>query len=319
MTGFAHTLPFDPAYGLGLDDLLAIVPPEPPEGFADFWCARRARAAAVDPAPVLGPGAAAEGGRLAVHDVAYRSTDGIVVHGWYVRPAQGRVCRGLVVGHGYAGRDGPDLDMAFPETAVIFPCLRGLSRSARPDIPADPNRHVLHGIASRETYVLGGCVDDLWLAVSALLVLEPQVAGRVGLSGLSFGGGIGAMALPWDGRIGRAELRLPTFGHQPLRLGLPMTGSGAAVTAHEARHGGTLATLCWYDAAVAARFVRVPVLFGCALFDPAVPPPGQFAVHNAVPGEKRLVTFAAGHFEYPGASADDRRRLDHSRDFFAGR
>ncbi len=317
--GFSHGFPFDPTGGLDLDGLLAITPPEPPDGFEAFWRARHARALAIDPAPLLGPPIAADEGRIVLHDLAYRSTDAVTIRGWYARPAEGPIRRGLVVGHGYGGRDGPDLDMVFPETAVIFPCLRGLSRSTRAEIPADPQGHVLHGIASRETYVLGGCVDDLWLAVSALSVLEPQVAGRIGWSGISFGGGIGALGVPWDDRIGRAELRLPTFGHHALRLRLPMIGSGAAVRAREAAVGGVMATLVWYDAATAARFLRVPVLYCCALFDPAVPPPGQFAVHNATPGDKTLVIFPGGHFDYDGAADDDRRRLALSTAFFTER
>jgi cephalosporin-C deacetylase len=45
-----------------------------------------------------------------------------------------------------------------------------------------------------------------------------------------------------------------------------------------------------------------------ALFDPAVPPAGQFAVYNAIPGCKKLFTLDAGHFDYP-AQADQERAL----------
>lgn len=317
MPAFAHDFPFDPSCGLSRDQLLAVVPPTPPAGFAAFWRARFAAARSIDPAPELGPPIAGADGAHVVADLSYRSTGGFTIGGWLLRPAAGPITRGLVVGHGYGGRDAPDPAMAFPETAVLFPCLRGLSRSARPEISPDPDWHVLHDIQDRDAYLLGGCVDDLWLAVSALLALEPQVAGRIGFSGLSLSGGIGALALPWDDRIARGELLLPTFGHHPLRLTLPMTGSGAAVDRWQARHGSVMATLAWYDAASAARFIRCPMLFGCALFDPAVPPPGQFAVHNAVPGEKQLVTFDAGHFDYPARAAQERHRLDLARDFFS--
>ncbi|NLH82793.1 MAG: hypothetical protein GX458_18400 [Phyllobacteriaceae bacterium] len=311
---FAHGYPFDPTCGLDLEGLLAVAPPEPPEGFADFWHARRARAVAVDPAPTLTNPRRV--GDLEVFDCAYRSTDGVAIGGWFVRPAGVEATRGLVVGHGYGGRDAPDLDMVFPGTAVLFPCLRGLSRSARPDLPSDPNRHVLHGIEDRDRWLIGGCVDDAWLAVSALLALAPATAGRIGWSGVSFGGGIGALMLPWEDRVGRAELRLPTFGHHALRLRLPMVGSGAAIAAYEAAHGGVMATLRWHDAATAARFVRQPVLAVLALFDPAVPPPGQFAIFTALAAEKELVTIDAGHFDYPAATAQEANRLARARTFF---
>lgn len=314
MVAFAHGYPFDPTHGFDLDRLLALEPPAPPADFAAFWAARRAAAIALDPEPRLDHATVV--GDLEIWDVTYHSTDGVVIGGWYVRPADDFVERAMVITHGYGGRDGPDLDRVPPRAAVLFPCLRGLSRSARPDIPSDPSGHVLHGIDDPATYVLGGCVDDVWLAVSVLLVLAPQTRTHIAYSGISFGGGIGALALPWEERIARAELLLPTFGHQALRLTLPMTGSGAAVAAHATRHGDVMRTLIYYDAAIAAAFVDRPVLCGCALFDPAVPPPGQFAVHNALAGPRHLVTFDAGHFDYPAKTDQDRRHRILSRAFF---
>ncbi|MEZ5576382.1 MAG: hypothetical protein R3F44_12440 [Candidatus Competibacteraceae bacterium] len=35
-----------------------------------------------------------------------------------------------------------------------------------------------------------------------------------------------------------------------------------------------------------------------ARFDPAVPPPGQFAVYNALAGPKELFVLRAGHFDH---------------------
>lgn len=311
---FHHGYPFDPAYGMTLDDLLDVDPPAPPADFESFWRRRAAAVAAFDPSPMLW--AHHPVGDLDVVDVTYRSTDDHTIGGWLVRPRHGPITRGLVVGHGYGGRDGPDLDMAFPETAVLFPCMRGLSRSACSSIAGHPDGHVLHGIDHRDTYVLGGCVDDLWLAVSALLTLFPETAGRIGWSGRGFGGGIGALALPWETRVARAELIWPTFGHHGLRRRYAMTGSGAALNARAARDEGVMRVLAYFDAASAARHIRQPVLAGLALFDPAVPPPGQFAIYNALDGEKELVTFDAGHFDYPQMHAQERQRLARSRAFF---
>jgi cephalosporin-C deacetylase len=48
-----HPYDFDPTYGLGLDALRAIRPPQAPPGFDDFWRARHAGALGVDPRPRL--------------------------------------------------------------------------------------------------------------------------------------------------------------------------------------------------------------------------------------------------------------------------
>lgn len=300
---FTHGYAFDPSYGMSLKQLLAIAPPEPPQDFADFWRRRYAAALAVDPKPRLHDAGWAMK-QHAVYDVRYSSTDGVEIGGWLLVPKRGAAIRALVVGHGYGGRDGPDLPLAVEQCVMLFPCFRGMGRSPVPGVSNDPNYHVLHDIQDRDRYLLGGCVEDLWLGVSALLALFPAVAGQIAYCGISFGGGIGVLATPWDPRISRLHLHVPTFGHQALRLTLPCVGSGEAVRGFEHRHGNVIGTLAYYDAASAARYLRVPTLVAAALFDPAVPPPGQFAVYNAIAEPlRRLFVLEAGHFEYPGREA----------------
>jgi cephalosporin-C deacetylase len=64
--------------------------------------------------------------------------------------------------------------------------------------------------------------------------------------------------------------------------------------------------------ATAATRVRIPVHVAAALFDPSVPPPGQFAVHNALAGRKELFVLTAGHFDHPDA-ATELDELRHAR------
>ena len=75
-----------------------------------------------------------------------------------------------------------------------------------------------------------------------------------------------------------------------------------------ARH---LPVLQYFDAATAAAHMRIPVMVAAALFDPAVPPPGQFAVFNCLAGEKKLFVRQAAHVEWEGAELENRevRRL----------
>lgn len=298
---FDHEFGFDPAYGMDLEQLLAIAPPTPPDDYASFWQARHAAALRVDPKPEIQPSGLKLKHHL-VYDLQYTSTDGVVIGGWLLAPRDGYVTRGLVIGHGYSGRDGPDTSPLLDGAALLFPCFRGLSRSAMPGVSQNAYFHVLHDIQDRQRYLLGGCVEDLWLAVSALLHLYPETAGRIAYAGISFGGGIGALAAPWDARISRLHLHVPTFGHQALRLTLPCVGSGEAVRSFQRKHAfNVMETLAYYDAANAARHLRIPTLVAAAQFDPAVPPPGQFAVYNAVPEPLRnLFVLEAGHFDYPG-------------------
>ncbi|BBL73761.1 acetylxylan esterase [Methylomagnum ishizawai] len=313
---FPHGYHFDPTYGYGLERLLQIGCPDEPPDFAAFWQGRYARALELRPEPRLSQRQDWHPA-YECHDIAYRSTDDFTIHGWLLIPKHGPVRRGVVVGHGYGGRDGPDYHLPAEGAAFLFPCFRGLSRSQRPPISNNPAYHVLHDIDKRDRYILGGCVEDVWLGVSALLALFPDAAGHVGYMGASFGGGIGALALPWDGRIRLAHLAVPTFGHVPLRLGLPTLGSGEAVRGYEQRHGNVLATLRYYDAACAARRTVIPVHVAAALFDPVVAPPGQFAIYNALPGPKELFVLEAGHFDYPRQSEQDHALLQTLAHFFS--
>jgi len=314
--GFRHTFPFDPTYGYTLEELLRITPPPIPADFEAFWGRRYEAALTVKPQPAIGRGSPVDA-KWTVHEVQFTSTEAYKISGWLLLPSDGVIERGLVVGHGYGGRSGPDMDLPLDRTALLFPCFRGMSRSAHPPISQNPIWHVLHDIQDRDRYVLGGCVEDLWLSVSTLLQLYPELTGRVGYMGTSFGGGIGALAIPWDERINRGHLCLPTFGHHPLRLPLASFGSLASVQNYNRQHGNVLDTLQYYDAATAARFLNQHIHIAAALFDPMVPPPGQFAIYNAISGKKTLFVFDGGHFEYEGLSSQTLLLKTQLLDFFA--
>jgi cephalosporin-C deacetylase len=316
MPVFRHDHPFDPTHGYDLDALLAVAAPEPPADFASFWRDLQARARVVTVAPTLRELPSPQP-RARMFAVAFTSLDGIRIGGWLTRPRGEPVERGVVVGHGYGGRAGPDFHLPFRRAALIFPCARGISRSACAEISGNPDDHVLHGIERRETYVQGGCAaDTVWCAATALLELFPMAARRLDYLGISFGGGLGALALPWDERFHRAHLNVPSFGHHPLRLALPCVGSGEAVRRYQQRTGRALATLRYFDAAVAAGHLRIPVHVAAARFDPAVPPPGQFAIYNALAGHRELFVLQAGHFDHGGQAAEDARLRDALAYFF---
>ena len=219
--------------------------------------------------------------------------------------------------HGYGGRSGADLNVPGPAALCIFPCARGFHRSARPDLPADAGKHVVFGIDDPQTYIHRHCVADLWSATSVLLDLDPTLAGAIDYMGTSFGGGIGGMALPWEARWRRGFLGVPSFGNHALRLQMKCVGSGEAVRQLAQKQPQIIETLRFFDSAVSAQFCRIPVMVACALFDPAVPPPGQFSVYNALAGEKTVFIGEADHFEWPGAAMQGARLWRAQREWFS--
>ena len=294
--GLKHGYGFDPSYGYDLARLLAVEPPQAPADFAEYWQARHARVAEHDPRPRVH--LSGMHGRWRVFDFHYHGTDGVELGGWMLLPRYQTATHIWVMGHGYGGREAPDWSWPLHDAALFFPCARGFGRSRVAGVPQEVNRHVLHGIEDRDRYVVGLCMDDLWLAIHAAHQVLPKL-GWIGYAGISFGGGLGALVAPWEPLIQGVHLNVPSFGHWPLRLALPTTGSGVAIQAYVSQHGHAPETLAYYDAASAARLARAPLLAALARFDPVVAPPGQFAIFNAWAGSKALKVLSAGHFDYP--------------------
>jgi len=227
------------------------------------------------------------------------------------------VRRGLVVGHGYGGRTGPDADRVPADTVAVFPCAPGTNAETPSRFPALPQEHVLAGIAHRDTYSLRFAAADIWRAATVLLDMAAPAADALDFSGSSFGGGIGAMALPWDARFRRAALDVPSFGAHAIRLSRRCTGSGEAVRTHLRTHPEARDTLDYHDAATAARRLHIPVHVGAAVLDPAVDPRGQFAVYHALAGPRRLTVRANGHIDAPEGRLADALALQAAIDFLA--
>ena len=243
---------FDVSYGYGIEKLLKVGSPDAPKDFSSFWKSIYEECRLLKSKPqLIDTGGSYKGWN--VFDLEYRSTNSLVIRGWVLIPQSEKITRGFVITHGYGGRESPDYHLPFKDAVLFFPCLRGLGKSVTEPYSEDPQWHVLHDIDKKDNYIMRGCVEDVWQCVDAMIRLFPQLENHIGYLGESFGGGIGALALPWDDRIKKGHLCVPTFGNHPLRVSLPCTGSGASITNFYKEHGDSLyETLNYYDAAIAA-------------------------------------------------------------------
>lgn len=315
-----HSCSFDPTGGYTPEQLLQLKPViDEPADFADFWRASFAEAMAAPLDWSIKPSANPGNETYEVFDIEFAGMLGNRIGGWITKPRQSIASRGLLIGHGYGGRDAPDLAPPVDNTATIQPVCTGLpTRSLHVGIPSQGGEHVLHGIERRETYVHRHCVMDHWRAISVLHEAVPESRARTDYLGSSFGGGVGALTLPWDDRISSAYLCVPSFGNHPLRLQLPCSGSGESVRLLAQRKPEIRNVLAYFDAAIAAKHTRIPVFVSAAAFDPAVPPAGQYSVYHALGGPKELYPLTAGHYDgYPGQSREDLEIQSLLRRFFA--
>lgn len=300
---FEHTLPFDPSCGYDRAALLAVTPPPGPDDFDAFWQQTRAECDAVplnlQVRPLESPSPAHR-----LHALRFSTLGGVKVGAWLVTPVDGNIDTAAVVGHGYGGRDAPDWPIQ--RGAFLFFCAPGFHLSADPELPNECYQHVLHGITHRDTYIIRYCVAAIWSSARALETYFERTFSRLYYFGGSFGGGLGALAMPHDARFTKCVFNVPTFGHQPIRLTCRGQGSGEAVRLYAEEHPEVIDVLHYYDAGTAATRITIPNVTAPALFDPAVAPPGQFAVSNPMARHGHQFILSAGHFEYADAQREDR-------------
>lgn len=302
---------------LNLAQLLKVKAPPAAKGFHAFWNSAYAAVQNFRPEVEI-KDTQQKVKNWRVMDVHYSSTNDLTIGGWLLLPIDKAPARGFIVGHGYDGREAPDFDLPFTDAAIFFPCCRGLGRSRTSFISADPQWHVLHNIDKRDQYIIKGCVEDIWIAVSCMLQLFPSLQGKLGFLGISFSGGVGALAMACEQRISRAHFNVPTFGHQRWRLREPTQGSALAVQKFFRKAPKlTLNTIRYYDAANAAEAITMPVHFALALKDPVVAPAGQFAVYNHTNSDKQLFVLDEGHADYARQDEQNKQLLLELEQFFA--
>ena len=321
MLDIQHDFPFDPRHGYTHEQLRSISAPDTePADFDQFWQSLYQETLS-QPLNIERRASTFSDKYWNVEECYFDTLEHQRVGAWLLTPKEGPIQSLRVFGHGYGGREQPSFSHAElrKHTAHLFPVAPGFHISADPAIPLNnAAKHVVHGIESKDTYVFRVCAASLWSAASVLLNLYPLCADSLHYVAWSYGGGMGALMLPWDQRYVCAELGVPSFGHHPIRLKCPCVGSGEAVRAYHREHPEVESVLAYFDAATAARKIKQPMLFGVCAFDPAVPPPGQYAVANACQSEAIISEIEVGHYavDYPGKIAQGTRHQRNRLKFF---
>ncbi len=305
LVSFQHQLPFDPTHSYSFEQLKTIGYPPVTPAFKKFWQSTYQENLRI-PLQIRLEDTGIFYKDLSVKKLTYSSWGGHTTGAWVLEPLQQKIKAGLIMGHGYGGRDGYAIAMIPRNTVIFLPVARGFHLSAVAGYPNESSKHVIYHINNKYDYSIRGCVAELWTAVSCAYEIYPQIK-TCSFSGASFGGGLGALMVPFENRISRYHLSVPTFGNQPLRTKVPCTGSGESVRKYLAENPEIeQTTLPFYDSATAASLIKIPGIVSPALFDPAVPPLGQFSVANAIPGEKEIWVFQTGHFDTKISGQEDR-------------
>ena len=175
------------------EELLQIKGDTPVEGFRAFWEKQYADARNWKCSYTIESELWSPEKECRIYRFRFNSIDGFSIGGWLSRPAVST--GGALIAHGYGNPAIPSV-VASPGRTSICPCVRGLGLSQCKEIPWQAHKHVIHGIGSRETYILRGVIADQWMAVRVLLDMFPDCADNLNYRGSSMGGGMGALMLP---------------------------------------------------------------------------------------------------------------------------
>ncbi len=305
--------PFDPTYGYTPESMLALRVTAPPTDFEEFW--RSNYTEFLKSFKLLDiSDTGKQFNEMKIKEITFQVHDQHKTGAWLLEPTN--ASKGLVVGHGYGGRQSYNTSFLLPNTAIIMPCALGFNLSKHPDLPNISSEHVIFNIENKNKYIIKYNVMEMW--ASAKILKDLYGTEEIYYDGSSFGGGLGALAIPWEPLFKKAHLSVPTFGNQELRLKLNCKGSGQSVKTYYEKNDHILEkTLRYFDSAVAAKFGTIPTLFSLAAFDPSVPPPGQFSVYNEWTGPKQAIYFHSGHHSTEVSTQEDIALLDLKHSFFA--
>ena len=269
------------------EQLLAVRAEEPIRGFEEFWRRQYERAVSYKPDYTVENELWSPDPGIKIYCVRFTACDGFKIGMWISRPEKS--CGGHILAQGY-GNVATAAVGTNPGLTVAMPCVPGLGLSQCKEIPWQLRYHAGYGFDDPEKYVIVSGVRNLWTAISIMIDMFPDVQDNIVCSGGSLGGGMGAMCIPWDKRIRAGELNVPTLGGR-IMLDYPGQETDPSYTrftlAKASEQGMRVLDFC--NAAAAAQFIKVPTLVTPALCDHNVPPPGQFAVANAIPEEYRIL------------------------------
>jgi cephalosporin-C deacetylase-like acetyl esterase len=238
-----------------------------------------------------------------VWDVTFPGFGGQPVHAWYKRPRAVTEALPLVIEyHGANGGRGNAVEnLLFSSAGYAHFQMDNRGQGAGwsvgstsdegitgPHIPGTLTR----GIQSRETYYYRRLITDAVLAVDVARSMDGVDAARVGLDGISQGGGLSlAVAGLVDG-ISAVAARVP-FLCDIARAStisdlVPYRELADYLGARRDEISRVYELLTYFDAVNFSRRAAAPAHFSVGLMDPVCPPSTVFAAYNAYAAEKTI-------------------------------
>ncbi len=247
---------------------------------------------------------------LDVHRVSYDGWHGARICAWFLAKSGARSQPTMVFYHGYSGNKGQVYDYlgwALQGYTVLAVDVRGQSGDSS-DPEAYPGGHVTgwmtKGITSPQSYYYRGVYVDCVRALD-FVASRPEVdANRIGVAGVSQGGGLSLAVAALDSRPKLSMPEVPYLCHFRRALEVTEQNPYQEIALYCQRYPDRLEaafeTLSYFDNLNLADRIRCPVLMTVGLRDAICPPSTIFAVYNRIGAEKELRIYPfGGHEAFP--------------------
>jgi cephalosporin-C deacetylase len=292
---------------LALDELVAYQPRvAEPEDFDAFWAETitEARSQPLDLRlePVKTPYRTVE-----IFDTSFRGYGGDRINAWLTSPRNVEGPRPAVVEYiGYnGGRDMPGANLWWASAGYVHLLVdtRGQGSGwggggTTPD-PHGSGPHapgfMTQGVEDPRTYYYRRVFTDAVRAIDAVRHAPQVDPARVGVQGISQGGGISLAVSGLVPDLQAVMPDVPFLCHYRRAVDICDQNPYAEITRYLAIHRQametTFSTLSYFDGVNFAKRANAPALFSVALMDRVCPPSTVYAAHNAYGGEKEMVVY----------------------------
>jgi cephalosporin-C deacetylase len=267
-----------------------------PADFDAFWADTLAEARGLGGEPVFTP-LPSPFPHLELFDVRFPGYGGDPIAAWLLVPAGGTDLPGLAVFQGYTGGRGLPLEwLPWPSAGYATLVVDTRGQGARQDVDGggtpDPGGtgssvpgFMTRGIESPETYYYRRVYTDAARAVDALRAHPAVDPARVGVTGVSQGGGISIAAAGLVPDVALCMPDVPFLCHFERAVGFadqdPYDEIVRWLRTHRGSEERAFRTLSYMDGVSFAARATAPALFSVALQDVVCPPSTVFAAFNA--------------------------------------
>lgn len=256
-----------------------------------------------------------------VFEVFYDGWRGAQICGWYVQPAGDGPFPALVQYHGYSGSK---MDVyrylmwTLQGYAVLAVDVRGQSGNST-DPTCYSGGHVTgwmtQGIMDPEEYYYRGVYMDCVRAIDAVASRPEVDAERIGVMGMSQGGGLTLATAALDQRPVVALPEMPYLCHYKRAVDMAVRNPYLEIADYlrrwPEREEQVWCTLSYFDNLNLAARIRCPVLMDVGLKDDICPPSTVYAVYNKITAPKEIKVFPYHNHEVVEALWEEKLRWAH--------